>query len=106
MKEVIWMGNSLKNLRKFPEDVKDEIGFALQKTQRGNTPDCGKPLKGLDGVMEIVTNDSAGTYRTVYTAKLGNKVYVLHAFQKKSKKGIAQVHSTPWVIWIEKKGRV
>jgi len=80
----------LDDLRKFPEEVRDEIGFALYQAQLGGKHLSAKPLKGFGGagVLEIVENHDGNTYRTVYTVKLSSALYVLHAFEKKSKKGI------------------
>ncbi len=90
-KAVVWLGNSLEELRKFPDEVRDEMGYALYLAQMGDKYPNSKPLKGFKGagVLEIVDNFDGDTYRTVYTVKLAGIVYVLHAFQKKSKKGIA-----------------
>ncbi|MFN0149961.1 MAG: type II toxin-antitoxin system RelE/ParE family toxin [bacterium] len=89
-KQLIWMGSSLADLREFPEDVKDTMGFALRVAQQGGKHVDAKPLKGFGGgsVLEVVENDIGGTYRAVYTVRFREAVYVLHAFQKKSKKGI------------------
>ena len=89
-KELIWMGDSKDNLRTFPEDVKDVVGFALRQAQQGGKHPSTKPLKGFKGagVLEVVENYDGDTYRAVYTVRVKNKIYVLHAFQKKSKKGI------------------
>jgi len=88
-KPVIWIASSRKDLRAFPEDVKDVIGFALYQAQMGNKHVSAKPLKGYGGagVLEIVEDQDTNTYRAVYTVKLRGAVYVLDAFQKKSKKG-------------------
>ena len=74
-----------------PQDVRRNIGQALYAAQQGETDRAAKPLKGFGGtrVMEIVERDQVGTFRAVYSAHFGNAVYVLHAFQKKSKRGIA-----------------
>jgi phage-related protein len=73
-----------------PQDIKDEFGFALNTAQDGGHPTHAKPMSGnLRGVTEIKANDSSGTYRMMYTAKLGDIIYVLHVFHKKSKSGIA-----------------
>ncbi|WP_019503221.1 type II toxin-antitoxin system RelE/ParE family toxin [Pleurocapsa sp. PCC 7319] len=90
-KPVVWLGNSLDELRKFPDHVRDEMGYALYLAQMGDKHQNSKPLRGFKGagVLEIVDNFNGDTYRTVYTVKLAGVVYVLHAFQKKSKKGIA-----------------
>jgi phage-related protein len=71
-----------------PEEVQDEIGYGLYQAQRGLFPDAAKPLKGLSGVIEIVCDYDKNTFRAVYAVKLGDEIYVLHAFQKKSKTGI------------------
>jgi len=80
------VGSSLKDLRGFPEEVKDEIGFALYQARRGLTPRSAKPLKGFTGasVLEIVDDFQTDTYRAVYTVQFADAVYVLHAFQKTS----------------------
>jgi phage-related protein len=89
-KPLVWMGNSLETVRSFPEAVKDEIGFALYQAQAGRKHLNAKPLKGLGpGVIEIISDYRSDTFRAVYTVRLGLKIYVLHAFQKKSKSGIA-----------------
>ena len=88
-KPVIWVGASLECVRSFPEDVQDEIGYVLGEVQQGRSHRHTKPLKGFSGVHEIVSNYRTDTYRAVYALKLGEAIYVLHAFQKKSKKGIA-----------------
>lgn len=89
-KPVEWVGSSRDDLRKFPESVRDEIGYALYVVQRGEHPLQAKRLKGeLGGLIEIVEDFDGNTYRAVYTVKLQGAVYVLHAFQKKSKHGIA-----------------
>ena len=74
-----------------PEQVRRDIGQALYTAQQGETDPAAKPLKGFGGtrVMEIVERDRSGTYRAVYTAQFGDTIYVLHVFQKKSKRGIA-----------------
>jgi len=90
-KDLIWGGSSLKDLRGFPDDVKGNMGYALRLAQKGGKPPNAKPLKGFlgAGVLEVVEDHEGDAYRTVYTVALGNMVYVLHAFQKKSKHGIA-----------------
>ena len=90
-KPIVWLGNSLDELRKFPNEVQDEMGYALYQAQIGKKHPDAKPLKGFKGsrVLEIVENFDGDTFRTIYTVKLAGVVYVLHAFQKKSKKGIA-----------------
>ena len=88
MRKVIWIGSSRRDLRKFSAEVRDEIGFALYHAELDRPHPAIKPLKGLGGgVLEIIADDPGGTYRVVYAAKFANFLYVLHAFQKKSKSG-------------------
>ena len=90
-KELVWVGSSLGDLREFPEAVKDVMGFALYLAQTGGKHPATKPLKGFGGagVLEVADDFDGDTFRTVYTVKLAEAVYVLHAFQKKARKGIA-----------------
>jgi phage-related protein len=89
LRSLVWMGNSLDNLRDFPPDVRTAVGYALQLVQAGETPMSAKPFKGVaSGVYEIVKRYDTDTYRAVYAVKIGEKIYILHAFQKKSKQGI------------------
>jgi len=84
------MGDSLEVLRKLPDEVKSEIGFALERVQQGKMPVNAKPLKGIaPDVLEIISDFKGGTFRAVYTVRFPRAVYVLHVFQKKSKRGIA-----------------
>ena len=91
LKPVIWVGSSRKDLRAFSRQVRADIGRALYAAQMGDTDPAAKPLKGFGGtrVMEIVDRHDTNTYRAVYTAQFAGIIYVLHAFQKKSKRGIA-----------------
>ena len=88
MKLLVWMGNSLEELATFPRDVCRSIGYALHFAQAGDKHPCAKPLKrfGGAGVLEVVEDHDGDTYRAVYTVKLAGIVYVLHVFQKKSKR--------------------
>ena len=86
-KPIVWMASSRQDLKKFPRNVQRAVGFALYRAQIGKQHHNAKPLKGLSGVMEIVTSYATDTYRSVYAVKLGDKIYVLHSFKKKSKKG-------------------
>ena len=89
MKEVSWVFSALKDLKTFPKKVQNTIGYALHEIQIGKKPYNVKPLTGLGhGVMEVVADYDNNTYRGVYTINIGDKIYVLHCFQKKSKKGI------------------
>lgn len=103
-KPLIWVGSSKHDLLKMPEEVIDTFGYALDLAQKGITDPVikTKALTGLgSGVVEIVESDEAGTYRAVYAAKLERAIYVLHAFMKKSKSGIA--HPKPDVELIRKR---
>jgi phage-related protein len=90
-KPLQWIGSSKKDLMLLPLDVRKFFGHALDFAQRGGQHDAAKALKGFGGagVIEIVENDTGGTYRAVYTVKFKEAVFVLHCFQKKSKSGIA-----------------
>jgi phage-related protein len=91
LKLVEWIGSSREDLRAFPGEVREVMGEALYRAQQGDEHPAAKALKGFGGrsVLEIVDDHHGGTYRAIYTVKLTNAIYVLHAFQKKSKKGIA-----------------
>lgn len=90
-RQIVWVGASRKDLRGFPRLVRRDIGRALYAAQQGETDPSAKPLKGFGGgaVLEIVTNYIGNTWRGVYTVRYSEAIYVLHAFQKKSKSGIA-----------------
>ncbi len=90
-KPVVWIGSSHENWRAFPDDVQDVLGYALHLAQCGEKAGNAKPLTGFKGasVLEITDDYDSDTYRAVYTVKFQGVVYVLHVFQKKSKKGIA-----------------
>ena len=90
-KPIVWLGSSREVLRRFPEEVRRDIGQALYAAQQGETDPAPRPLKGFGGTraMEIVDRDDTDTYRAVYTAQFAGTIYVLHVFQKKSKRGIA-----------------
>lgn len=88
-KPLFWIGSANSDLLNFPEAVKDEIGVALGVAQFGGKHPSAKPWKGEGaGALEIVEDYRGDTYRAVYTVKFENAAYVLHAFQKKSPKGI------------------
>lgn len=91
IKSIVWIGSSLRDLKSFPDEVKDMIGYALYQGQLGGKASSAKSLAGFGGasVVEIVEDFQTDTYRAVYTVKFSTAVYVLHAFKKKSKKGIA-----------------
>ena len=84
-KRLRFLGDSLKCLREFPEDVRQDAGYQLDLVQRGEQPDDFKPMPSIGkGVAEIRVRDDSGAYRVIYTARLADAVYVLHAFQKKT----------------------
>lgn len=90
LRPVVWMGDSKKQLKKMPEEVQKQMGGELYLAQRGEDPPHSKRLTGLgNGVFEIRDDFDSNTYRLVYAVQIGKRLYVLHAFQKKSKKGIA-----------------
>jgi phage-related protein len=90
IKPVTWIGSARADLSSFPEEVKDAVGYALYVAQMGGKHRDAKPLRGFGsaGTLEIVENHAGDTYRVVYTVRLAGRIYVLHAFQKKSKTGI------------------
>ena len=89
LRPLVWMGDALDNIRLFPQEVRTAVGYALQLVQAGETPASAKPFKGVaSAVYEIVKRYDTDTYRAVYTVKIGEKIYVLHVFQKKPKQGI------------------
>jgi phage-related protein len=88
-KPLFWLGSSKGDLLEFPEAVKDEIGVALSVAQFGGKHPKAKAWKGEGpGVLEVVEDHDGNTYRAVYTVRFKEALYVLHAFQKKSPKGI------------------
>jgi phage-related protein len=89
-KPLFWIGSSLEDLRRFPEEVRRIMGFALHFAQAGGRHIDARPLKGFAGagVLKIVEEHAGAAYRGVYTVRFAGAVYVLHAFQKKSKRGI------------------
>lgn len=90
-KPLFWVASALDDLREFPDEVKCIMGFALRRAQAGGKHIAAKPLKGFGsaGVLEIVEDNDGNAYRAIYTVKFAGAIYVLHAFQKKSTKGIS-----------------
>lgn len=90
-KPVVWMGSSKDDLRAFPDEVRRVMGFAINDAQNGDEHPRVKALRGFGGrsVLEEVDDEDGDTYRAVYTVRFAGVIYVLHAFQKKSKKAIA-----------------
>ncbi len=90
-KPLFWIGSSWRDLKDSPAEVQNVIGYALHWAQRGGKSPDAKPLQGFGGasVLEVVDDFDGDTYRAVYTVRFTEAVYVLHVFQKKSRKGIA-----------------
>jgi phage-related protein len=91
LKPCLFVGSSRKDRKRFPARVQNRLGYALNLVQEGEQPMAAKALKGFGGrtVLELVDDFDRNTYRAVYTVRFAGVVYVLHAFQKKAKKGIA-----------------
>ena len=91
IKSIVWIGSARKDLKAFPDEVKKVMGYALYEAQLGRKALSAKPLSGFGGtsVLQVVEDHQTDTYRAVYTVKFDDLVYVLHAFQKKSKNGVA-----------------
>lgn len=85
IKPIEFVGDSLRSLREFPDDAKRDAGYQLDRVQHGLQPDDFKPMPTIGkGVEEIRVRDETGAYRVIYTARLADAIYVLHAFQKKT----------------------
>jgi len=91
LKPLYWVGSSKRDLMAMPAGVVDVFGYALYLAQIGRKHEQAKPLKGFGsaGVLEVVEDFQGNTYRAVYTVRYAESIYVLHVFQKKSKRGIA-----------------
>jgi phage-related protein len=91
VRPVVWVGSSRRDLRAFPRPVRREAGQALYAAQQGETDPAAKVLRGFGGasVLEVIAQHRGDTWRAVYTVRYAEAVYVLHAFQKKAKRGIA-----------------
>lgn len=89
LRPVVWLGDSKRNLRDFPEAAQKLLGDELQLIQFGGMPKNAKPFKGVgSGVVEIALRHASDAYRVVLALQIGRRIFVLHAFQKKSKKGV------------------
>jgi len=90
---LVWIGSTRRDLRAFPRAVRRDIGYALYAAQEGEVDPSAKPLVGFAGasVLEIVARHRGDTWRAIYTVRYPEAVYVLHVFQKKSKRGVATV---------------
>jgi len=91
LKTVVWVGPTRKDLKALPRPVQRAVGVALYAAQLGETPPDAKVMKGFGGagVLELIEDHRGDTYRAVYTVRFATRIYVLHVFQKKSKRGIA-----------------
>lgn len=91
LRPLVWIGSAKRDLMKFPDEAIHTIGLVLMRVQYGDTPPSVKPLRrfGGAGVLEVVEDEDGNAYRVVYTVRLKGRIYVLHAFQKKSTHGIA-----------------
>jgi phage-related protein len=86
VKPVVFLGDSLGRIREFPETTRHQVGMELRQVQHGLEPSDWKPMRSVgSGVREIRVRDAAGAFRVLYVAKLAHAVYVLHAFQKKTR---------------------
>ena len=94
-RRLVWIGTSRQNLKQFPDDVQDEMGYGLFLAQMGEKHHRAKPLRGFGGAgtMEMISDHRGDTYRAVYTVILTHAVYVLQAFQKKSKRGVSTLRA-------------
>lgn len=89
LRPLVWLGDSLRNVRDFPDGAQKLLGDEIQLIQFGGMPKDAKPFKGVaSGVVEIALRYSSDAFRVVLAIHIGSRIYVLHAFQKKSKKGI------------------
>ncbi len=90
LRPVEWVGSSKADLKRFPDLVRYRVGFAIYQAQTGLQHRDAKPLKSFGaGVLEVVSRHDGDTFRAIYTVRFARAVYVLHAFQKKAKRGIA-----------------
>lgn len=105
-KPLHWVGSSKKDVLGFPDEVRAEVGYTLWLAQLGDKGINAIPMVGFGGakVLEVVIDDVGDTYRAVYTVKFAKAVYVLHAFQKKAKHGIATPQSDVNLIKFRLKG--
>ena len=90
MKQIAFLGDSLKRIQAFPESARRSAGYQFERVQRGLEPDDWKPMKAVgEGVREIRVRDVSGAYRVIYITSFRDAVYVLHAFGKKSQRTAA-----------------
>ena len=91
LKPLRWIASSKDDLSAMPGEVRRDVGYALYVAQQGDKDSDAKVLSGFGGagVIEVIARHDGGTFRAVYTVRFAGVVYVLHAFQKKAKRGIA-----------------
>jgi phage-related protein len=101
LKSLRWVGSARKDLRAMPDAVQQTFGFALYHAQIGSLHPDAKALKGFGsaGVVEIVEDRRGNAYRAIYTVRFEDVIFVLHCFQKKSKRGIETAKSDIDLIW-------
>lgn len=87
-RKLVWLGSSHDDLKELADSVRRDLGFALYQAELGCFPKGAKPLSGFNGVIEIIKDFDGDTFRAVYATKIGENIYVLHVFKKKSKHGI------------------
>jgi len=86
---ISWIKAARRDFEEFPEDVQDDMMSALTIAAEGSKSDKAKPFKGVEGgVFEIAIRHRGDAYRVIYAIKIGADIWVIHAFQKKSKAGI------------------
>ncbi len=86
MKPIAFLGGSLDDLRGFPADARRQAGYQLDRVQRGHDPDDWRPMQSIgSGAREIRVRDAAGAFRVIYVAAFADAIYVVHAFQKKTR---------------------
>lgn len=90
-KPIHWVGTSYKDLLEFPVEAKRDAGYQLHRVQNGLAPEDWKPIQSVGpGVKEIRISEEGNAFRVMYVAKFSGKIYVLHSFQKKTKKTRSQ----------------
>jgi phage-related protein len=85
--EVVWEGDSLEVIRRFPGPVRQDLGAELRRLQTGDRTLNSRPMPSIGArVYELREQDQRAWYRVIYLAKIGNRIHVLHCFEKKSAK--------------------
>ena len=90
LRNISWIKGALKEFGRFSEDAQDQATDALTAIAEGDTPDIAKPMTGLgSGIWELAIKERGDAFRVIYALQLDDDIWVVHAFQKKSKSGIA-----------------